>query len=138
MIFGDRKIIEELKEKIKYQESVILNLRNEVTDLKNQKEENTKTIKEIIEINHKLHNILEGKKYIQDENIKLHENIKQLENKLKEYNPNLKPKKQKITIEEIELIKKLYQQEYTYREIRSKTGWSLKTISKAINNQYDK
>lgn len=64
--------------------------------------------------------------------------IAKLKSQLKEFNPNLKPRSQKITQEDIDKIKELFNiNKYTYREISSITNWSICTISKVINGYYD-
>ena len=111
-LFTDRKKLEELENTIKDQELIIFNLRSEIRTLVQKNKE--------LEKNNKLIN-----------------HIKYLEKQLDSYNPNLKPRKQEIKQCDIDLIKKMYSQNYTYREIKSKTGWSLNTISKVINKFYD-
>lgn len=129
-IFTDRKKQEELENKVKDQEYMILNLRNEIRTLAQKN-------KELEKDNKILESVLESKNITQKENKKLMDQIKMLEKQLESYSPNLKPKQQRITNDDIELIKDLKKQQYTYREIEKKTGWSLNTISKAINNFYD-
>lgn len=129
-IFTDRKKQEELENKVKDQEYMILNLRNEIRTLAQKN-------KELEKDNKILESVLESKNITQKENKKLMDQVKMLEKQLESYSPNLKPKQQRITNDDIELIKDLKKQQYTYREIEKKTGWSLNTISKAINNFYD-
>lgn len=63
--------------------------------------------------------------------------INKLKNQLKEFNPNLKPRCQKITQEDINRIKNLFKMNKTYREISAISKWSICTISKVINGYYD-
>ncbi|MDU4936128.1 MAG: hypothetical protein E6X43_12540 [Peptostreptococcaceae bacterium] len=129
-LFTDRKKLEELENTIKDQELIIFNLRSEIRTLVQKN-------KELEKNNKLLEAILESKNITQNENNKLINHIKYLEKQLDSYNPNLKPRKQEIKQCDIDLIKKMYSQNYTYREIKSKTGWSLNTISKVINKFYD-
>lgn len=64
--------------------------------------------------------------------------ISKLKNKLKEFNPNLKPRSKKISQNDIDNIKNLFNmKKYTYREISNISNWSICTISKVINGYYD-
>ena len=64
--------------------------------------------------------------------------IAKLKNQLKEFNPNLKPRSKKISQNDIDNIKKLFNmKKYTYREISNISNWSICTISKVINGYYD-
>ena len=64
--------------------------------------------------------------------------ISQLKNQLKEFNPNLKPRSKKISQNDIDKIKELFNmKKYTYREISNISNWSICTISKVINGYYD-
>jgi len=128
-LFTDRKKLEEFENTIKDQELMIFNLRSEIRNLAQKN-------KELEKNNKLLESILESKNITQNENNKLINRIKDLENQLKSYNPKLKPRKQEIEQYDIDIIKKMHFQNYTYREIKSKTGWSLNTISKVINKFY--
>lgn len=64
--------------------------------------------------------------------------IAKLKNQLKEFNPNLKPRSKKISQNDIDNIKNLFNmKKYTYREISNISNWSICTISKVINGYYD-
>lgn len=64
--------------------------------------------------------------------------ISKLKNQLKEFNPNLKPRSKKISQNDIDNIKNLFNmKKYTYREISNISNWSICTISKVINGYYD-
>lgn len=64
--------------------------------------------------------------------------ISKLKNQLKEFNPNLKPRSKKISQNDIDKIKELFNmKKYTYREISNISNWSICTISKVINGYYD-
>lgn len=64
--------------------------------------------------------------------------IAKLKNQLKEFNPNLKPRSKKISQNDIDNIKNLFNmKKYTYREISTLSNWSICTISKVINGYYD-
>lgn len=64
--------------------------------------------------------------------------IAKLKNQLKEFNPNLKPRSKKISQNDIDTIKNLFNmKKYTYREISNISNWSICTISKVINGYYD-
>lgn len=64
--------------------------------------------------------------------------ISKLKKQLKEFNPNLKPRSKKISQNDIDNIKNLFNmKKYNYREISSISNWSICTISKVINGYYD-
>lgn len=64
--------------------------------------------------------------------------ISKLKKQLKEFNPNLKPRSKKISQNDIDNIKDLFNmKKYTYREISNISNWSICTISKVINGYYD-
>lgn len=64
--------------------------------------------------------------------------ISKLKKQLKEFNPNLKPRSKKISQNDIDNIKNLFNmKKYTYREISNISNWSICTISKVINGYYD-
>lgn len=64
--------------------------------------------------------------------------ISKFKKQLKEFNPNLKPRSKKISQNDIDNIKNLFNmKKYNYREISSISNWSICTISKVINGYYD-
>lgn len=67
----------------------------------------------------------------------VHETAK-LKSQLKEFNPKLKPRSKKISQDDINKIKDLFNmKKYTYREISKISNWSICTVSKVINGHYD-
>ena len=62
--------------------------------------------------------------------------INRLRDELQSHHPKLKPMPKQVTSKDVFYVKELSANS-TYREISKVTGWSLKTISKIINGQYD-
>jgi chromosome segregation ATPase len=62
--------------------------------------------------------------------------INRLRDELNSYHPKLKPMPKQVTLKDALYVKELSENN-TYRDISKITGWSLKTISKIINGQYD-
>ena len=52
-------------------------------------------------------------------------------------NPKLLGRKPKVTIQDIDEVKTLYKNGYSYTKIKNITGWSKATISSIINGKYD-
>ena len=61
---------------------------------------------------------------------------KQLE-ELKSFRGNLRPKEKQIKDSDIESIKELRNQGFSYREISQKTSWSKATVCRVLNGVYD-
>lgn len=61
---------------------------------------------------------------------------KQLE-ELKCFRNNLRPKEKQIKDSDIESIKELRTQGFSYREISQKTSWSKATVCRVLNGVYD-
>lgn len=61
---------------------------------------------------------------------------RQLED-LKAIKTNLKPKEKQIKDSDIDSIKELRTQGFSYREISQKTNWSKATVCRVLNGLYD-
>ena len=61
---------------------------------------------------------------------------RQLED-LKTIKTNLKPKEKQIRDSDIDSIKELRTQGFSYREISQKTNWSKATVCRVLNGLYD-
>lgn len=61
---------------------------------------------------------------------------RQLE-ELKSFRNNLRPKEKQIKDSDIESIKELRNQGFSYREISQKTSWSKATVCRVLNGVYD-
>lgn len=61
---------------------------------------------------------------------------RQLE-ELKSFRNNLRPKEKQIKDSDIESIKELRNQGFSYREISNKTSWSKATVCRVLNGVYD-
>lgn len=61
---------------------------------------------------------------------------RQLED-LKAIKTNLKPKEKQIRDSDIDSIKELRTQGFSYREISQKTNWSKATVCRVLNGLYD-
>lgn len=76
-------------------------------------------------------------KEIEDYSDRLEFKIGDLNNELKEYNPNLKPTKRKVTRDKVIEVKGMIEKGFNYRVTSKETGVSIKTVSRILNGYYN-
>lgn len=111
-----------------------IELKNEIVRLKEDCSKSNKLLKmESNRVEYLEKNIMDMESYVRELELKIHN----LNEELKEYNPNLKPMPKKVTKEKVIEVKNMIAKGLSYRVTSKETDISIKTISRIVNGYYN-
>ena len=132
-----KRINDELKNEIAKSQKDFLE-RNELLDEIARLKEDYLRSNELLDMKSRNFKYLEKNiKDLESYSTKLEFKIDDLNRELREYNPNLKPMKRKITREKVIEVRSMIEKGSSYRVTSKETGISIKTISRIANGYYN-